>query len=369
VHQKKLKAPTQKGLNLDRAEFNSQSAPEPTDEAAYNAALGIENPGNGGVKLSPHQFFSLRQGMDQIIPWTDETKTIVERALKNGRTAMMQELIDNGGSEYRAAMEDMANKLQARDALAAKVRGNPEKFIDHLYGKDKTAVQDELKTLDNLIGTDYAKQARAAQYAQELGNKGKPGWFSQGETGKYATMPLMGALGYGAASMNPAVMGGAALGLAAQSPKVATGAIAGARGLKDLGARIAGAGERLAPGFAGPVTQTSMEQMSFFDKPAIKTQEAVSPNSHIAVYNGKEVPMDYEPDLKKQFTRAAQRIIDNGASEGVVVAPDGKYFYVSQGSRSAKKITKEEAEAFIEKNKRNVPKINPDLGRVRIGGR
>jgi hypothetical protein len=85
----------------------------------------------------------------------------------------------------------------------------------------------------------------------------------------------------------------------------------------------------------------------------VKKEEATgnsseSPNSsdghapddkhHVAIYNGKRVVMDYVGP-GEQFQFAAQRIADNGA-EGVVVAPDGNRWEVTQGSRKAKLISK-----------------------------
>lgn len=57
-------------------------------------------------------------------------------------------------------------------------------------------------------------------------------------------------------------------------------------------------------------------------------------NHHVAVYNGREVSMDYIANPKDEFKFACQRIIDNGAS-GVVVCPDGKRYAVSQSNRKA----------------------------------
>ena len=59
---------------------------------------------------------------------------------------------------------------------------------------------------------------------------------------------------------------------------------------------------------------------------------------HYAVYNDKEVPMDYINDGKKQFNMACHRITDNGAKIGYVVTPKGKVFEVTASSRRAKPV-------------------------------
>jgi hypothetical protein len=208
--------------------------------------------------VNPWEFIDLREGLDKKIKWDDETKEIVEHALKNARETMKDDLISTarrtGNKQYEAAMSDMAEKLQARENILDLLGRNnttrenrAQSFIDNLYGTGKNRIQDRLKELDRLMGTDFAEKAKMADLADSFGkeNKGVPGIFSQGETGKYAQMPMLGALGYGAISLNPAIIGGSLLGLSASSPKVATRVIAGARGLKNLGAKIGNAGETL----------------------------------------------------------------------------------------------------------------------------
>ena len=63
---------------------------------------------------------------------------------------------------------------------------------------------------------------------------------------------------------------------------------------------------------------------------------------HTAVYNGKEVVIDYV-SAKDEFKRACQRIIDNGAN-GFVITPKGQRYQVSQSSRMAKLIKDEDGE-------------------------
>lgn len=81
--------------------------------------------------------------------------------------------------------------------------------------------------------------------------------------------------------------------------------------------------------------------------PSLKGFAGDLPKHHLAVYNGKAVPMDYITNPKEQFKRAAQRIVDNGAS-GHVVTPDGKVYAVGGGSKSAKLVTGDAAKAVIE---------------------
>lgn len=67
------------------------------------------------------------------------------------------------------------------------------------------------------------------------------------------------------------------------------------------------------------------------------TKKLEETKHYIAVYNGKEVVMDYISNFKDEFKYACMRIIDNGA-DGIVIAPDGKKWKVSQSSRKAKLI-------------------------------
>ncbi len=61
--------------------------------------------------------------------------------------------------------------------------------------------------------------------------------------------------------------------------------------------------------------------------------------NHIAVYNGKEVVIDYV-DPKNEFKRACQRIQDNikAGDKGFVITPDGLKYEISSGSRKAKLV-------------------------------
>jgi hypothetical protein len=91
--------------------------------------------------------------------------------------------------------------------------------------------------------------------------------------------------------------------------------------------------------------QTVEETVKGIQQPRDKGGEVMfsrEEKPHIAIYNGKRVVMDYAPK-EKQFKVAAQRISDNGA-EGIVITPQGKYFHVSQKFRTAKPVTKEQAE-------------------------
>ena len=54
-----------------------------------------------------------------------------------------------------------------------------------------------------------------------------------------------------------------------------------------------------------------------------------------ALYNGKNVCMDYIGDTKQEFKFACMRIKDNGA-DGIVLTPDGKKYSITQNSNKAK---------------------------------
>lgn len=72
-------------------------------------------------------------------------------------------------------------------------------------------------------------------------------------------------------------------------------------------------------------------------------------NHHVAVYNGKLVPMDYVPSPKQEFMIAAFRIADNGF-EGHVITPKGEVFFIPKGeARKNRRLPPDEARAFLEK--------------------
>jgi hypothetical protein len=66
---------------------------------------------------------------------------------------------------------------------------------------------------------------------------------------------------------------------------------------------------------------------------------------HVAIYNGKEVTIDYEPDAKQEFRVAAQRVRDNleAGDKGYVLAPDGKRYEITRDSKMAKLVSTEAA--------------------------
>lgn len=61
---------------------------------------------------------------------------------------------------------------------------------------------------------------------------------------------------------------------------------------------------------------------------------------HIALYNGREVVIDYVDDPKREFGVAAMRVRDNLATggEGYVRTPDDKWFLITTTSKMAKKV-------------------------------
>jgi hypothetical protein len=69
---------------------------------------------------------------------------------------------------------------------------------------------------------------------------------------------------------------------------------------------------------------------------------------HIALYNGRAVPMDYLAP-SKEFQFACMRIQDNGAS-GYVFTPNGQVYKITQGKRLAILLKDEtqKAAAFAE---------------------
>ena len=69
-------------------------------------------------------------------------------------------------------------------------------------------------------------------------------------------------------------------------------------------------------------------------------QDSSKQNHHIAIYNGKEVLIDYVSDPKREFQIACYRVRDNipNGAVGYVLTPDGKKYEISTTSRKAKLV-------------------------------
>lgn len=189
--------------------------------------------------ISPNEFFKIRQHLDSDIPWDAPEKKMVDNALLNARKVMAKDLVDEAPDVYRASMEDMATKLQARDAILDDIPGKSivdkmdhvESYIKNIHGLGKANKQEALKTLDAVFGTDYYGQSRNAALGKQFGEEGVPGFLTQHKTG-YGATQLMGAGGavaaLGSGNIGPALGG---VGMAAlQSPLVNTRIIGGMRG-------------------------------------------------------------------------------------------------------------------------------------------
>jgi hypothetical protein len=63
---------------------------------------------------------------------------------------------------------------------------------------------------------------------------------------------------------------------------------------------------------------------------------------HIAVFNGREVTIDYVP-RDQEFRVACQRVRDNleAGNTGIVIAPNGKRYEISTNSRTARLVREE----------------------------
>ena len=61
---------------------------------------------------------------------------------------------------------------------------------------------------------------------------------------------------------------------------------------------------------------------------------------HIAIYNDKEVVIDYVKDPKMEFHIACMRVQDNLPRGGVgfVVAPNGARYEITEGKRTVKLV-------------------------------
>lgn len=252
-----------KSLRRDRGKPTTTTSPILD---AQGRPIVNETPAVKNTTATPSEFMNLRQSMDKQIKWDDETKEVVESALRNARETMRADLLNaakkTGNADYEAAMIDLSNKLQARDNLLDVLGRNnrtrenrAEAFVKNLYGANKTQIQERVKELDRLLNTDYAERARAADLASEFGPEsgGTPGLLPQHATGKSMLGLAAGGAGFG--SGNPALMaaGGVLTGLS--SPIVATRTLGGLNKTADILKR---AGRAVDPDLTrGPISQTS----------------------------------------------------------------------------------------------------------------
>lgn len=161
-------------------------------------------------------------------------------ALKSARHDIAKSLEaaaeESGIPEYALAMKDYTRKYSALDKIADQLGGSEttrraraESFVSNLYGKNKAQQQKNMADLADILGEDFAQQAKAIGTAKVAMPGGALPIFPTQTTGRSM-------LGLGAAG-SLATGGGALAGApiaALSSPMLASMAIPAARGLANF---------------------------------------------------------------------------------------------------------------------------------------
>lgn len=148
------------------------------------------------AKVSAEEFRDFRKRFDTSVDFsTSKGSNIVNKALKNTRTAMKDALIDqakkSGNEEYISAMKTMSDKLTKFEEIKSLLSADPKKakqraeaFVDRLFGKNNTHKQQLIEDLDQIYGGEILKKTKAAAQAGELGKGGKASLLPRQFTGR-----------------------------------------------------------------------------------------------------------------------------------------------------------------------------------------
>ena len=165
-------------------------------------------------------------------------------SLKNARhdiaKALENAAEESGIPEYKRAMQDYTRRLAAVDKISdalgatdATRRARAESFVSNLYGKNKTQQQKNTQELSDILGEDFAQQARAIGTAKVAMPGGSLPILPAHATGRSL-------LGLNIAGNVYSGGGGLAAGLPAaalSSPLAASVILGGTRGLANLASR------------------------------------------------------------------------------------------------------------------------------------
>lgn len=190
----------------------------------------------------------VRQEYDAVIgdAFGKESASYVN-ALKNGRHEIAKALEDaateSGKPEYAQAMRDYSTRLGALDDVLRKLGGDKktqedriEAYLSNLFQGNKTKQQEAFAKLSDLMGEDFAAQARILSDAKRIAPTGTIPLLSAHKTGKAGLGGGLMGVGYGIGSGNPAIVGASLLSAGLGSPALAPGLL----GVTDRVARVAG---------------------------------------------------------------------------------------------------------------------------------
>jgi len=190
-----------------------------------------------GGEVSATDFKEFRGTIDDIVEWGKPGAKNLNKALKDIRTSMKDELIDvadaTGNPKYKPLMEGWADKLQKRDALLEEIGANAKTrnkrigvFMSTLFNKNKETRQKALGDMTEIFGEDFVQQAKLLQMSDAMLMQG--GKVSKilpnRETGAQATGLIAASAGTGMARYfeSPKTMAAAMLLAAESSPMLAS---------------------------------------------------------------------------------------------------------------------------------------------------
>lgn len=161
-------------------------------------------------------------------------------ALKNGRhdiaKALENAAEESGIPEYKQAMQDYTRRLSAVDKISSQLgatdatrRARAESFVSNLYGKNKTQQQKNMADLADILGEDFAQQAKAIGTAKVAMPGGALPIFPTQTTGR----SMLGLGAAGSLASGSGALAGAPI-AALSSPMLASVAIPAARGLANF---------------------------------------------------------------------------------------------------------------------------------------
>ncbi|MBK9427301.1 MAG: hypothetical protein IPN63_07915 [Gammaproteobacteria bacterium] len=161
-------------------------------------------------------------------------------ALKNGRhdiaKALESAAEESGIPEYKQAMQDYTRRLSAVDKISSQLgatdatrRARAESFVSNLYGKNKAQQQKNMADLTDILGEDFAQQAKAIGTAKVAMPGGALPIFPTHTTGR----SMLGLGAAGSLASGSGALAGAPI-AALSSPMLASMAIPAARGLANF---------------------------------------------------------------------------------------------------------------------------------------
>lgn len=168
--------------------------PENLDKVTSKALDVLQEAKGADLMVKAKDYRKIRSNLDAPIDFTQEGADIKNRALKAGRSAMKNALIDkaieSGNPEYIRWMASYHNKLDKLDKIKDLVGQNAatrerrvESFVNNLFGKNSEYKQQLVRDLDEIFGSNITERAKAADMAASLGPNGTPTWLPRQPTG------------------------------------------------------------------------------------------------------------------------------------------------------------------------------------------